>query len=456
MNHAGRDRAAGPPGPAARGGHHHHRAGAYRPAGQPRGDRRGEGGISRGLQPGGVAVLPRDSAAARPAAATRRGRAPAVLTFGERSGGRGPPAGGWQRATAAPASPSGRSAAGSRFACRRPGGTMALNAAGGAGRRRGAGARPAARSRRRWRASRPAPAAARARGIRGRRRRGAAAGRKLQRQPAVDAGGAGRPGGSSRARGASPCWATCWSSATTARRCMPGSRRTRPRAPTWSSACGPLMAAGCTPPLPAARRGAMRRTARRWRRSSPPRCGRATRCWSRAPRQPHGGGACGALEPDVGPRHDPQPASRRLPSTSSCSTCSATLTFRAGAACLTALVLSLLLGPAVIRWLRGIQRGGQPIREDGPERHLVEKKGTPTMGGVLILLALTVSTLLWADLRNGFVWAVLLRDARLRRARLRRRLAEADEAQHEGRLGARQAGRPGRARRWSARSGSSL
>src|SRR4029079_17349390 len=63
-------------------------------------------------------------------------------------------------------------------------------------------------------------------------------------------------------------------------------------------------------------------------------------------------------------------------------------TFRAGAACLTALVFSLVLGPAVIRWLRGLQRGAQPIREDGPQSHLVTKKGTPTMGGVLILLAL--------------------------------------------------------------------
>ena len=84
------------------------------------------------------------------------------------------------------------------------------------------------------------------------------------------------------------------------------------------------------------------------------------------------------------------------------------LTFRSGAACLTALFLSFVLGPIVIRWLRSVQNGGQPIREDGPARHLIEKKGTPTMGGVLILLSLSISTLLWADLRNGFVWAVLL------------------------------------------------
>ena len=84
------------------------------------------------------------------------------------------------------------------------------------------------------------------------------------------------------------------------------------------------------------------------------------------------------------------------------------ITFRSGAACLTALFISFLLGPVVIRWLRSVQRGGQPIRLDGPARHLVEKKGTPTMGGVLILLSLTISTLLWADLGNGYVWAVLL------------------------------------------------
>lgn len=84
------------------------------------------------------------------------------------------------------------------------------------------------------------------------------------------------------------------------------------------------------------------------------------------------------------------------------------ITFRAGAACLTSLVVALWLGPRIIRWLKSVQNGGQPIREDGPARHLIEKKGTPTMGGVLILLALTASTLLWADLRNGYVWAVLL------------------------------------------------
>jgi phospho-N-acetylmuramoyl-pentapeptide-transferase len=83
------------------------------------------------------------------------------------------------------------------------------------------------------------------------------------------------------------------------------------------------------------------------------------------------------------------------------------LTFRSGAACLTSLIICFWLGPRVIRWLKSVQRGGQPIRSDGPERHLIEKKGTPTMGGVLILAAMAISTLLWADLRSGYVWAAL-------------------------------------------------
>jgi phospho-N-acetylmuramoyl-pentapeptide-transferase len=84
------------------------------------------------------------------------------------------------------------------------------------------------------------------------------------------------------------------------------------------------------------------------------------------------------------------------------------LTFRSGGAVMTALLLSFLLGPRVIAWLKSKQPHGQPIRSDGPESHLLTKKGTPTMGGVLILLAVAISTLLWADLANGYVWVVLL------------------------------------------------
>ncbi len=83
------------------------------------------------------------------------------------------------------------------------------------------------------------------------------------------------------------------------------------------------------------------------------------------------------------------------------------ITFRAGGACLTALVIAFVLGPVIIRWLRSVQRGGQPIRLDGPERHLIEKKGTPTMGGMLMLLAMGFSVLVWGNLANGYVWAVL-------------------------------------------------
>ncbi|MGQ0801206.1 MAG: phospho-N-acetylmuramoyl-pentapeptide-transferase [Pseudomarimonas sp.] len=81
------------------------------------------------------------------------------------------------------------------------------------------------------------------------------------------------------------------------------------------------------------------------------------------------------------------------------------ITFRAILSALTALMLSLLLGPWVIRRLARL-KGGQPIRSDGPQTHLV-KAGTPTMGGALILIAITLSTLLWADLSNRYVWIVL-------------------------------------------------
>ncbi|WP_374764356.1 phospho-N-acetylmuramoyl-pentapeptide-transferase [Yunchengibacter salinarum] len=83
------------------------------------------------------------------------------------------------------------------------------------------------------------------------------------------------------------------------------------------------------------------------------------------------------------------------------------LTFRTGAATLTALIVCFLIGPAVIRFLRARQGKGQPIREDGPESHILTKAGTPTMGGVMILLSMGVATLLWADLTNAYVWLVL-------------------------------------------------
>ncbi len=83
------------------------------------------------------------------------------------------------------------------------------------------------------------------------------------------------------------------------------------------------------------------------------------------------------------------------------------LTFRTGGAILTALVLSFLIAPRMIVWLKKKQREGQPIRTDGPESHF-SKAGTPTMGGLMILISVTVSTLLWADLRNPFIWYALL------------------------------------------------
>ncbi|SDD95231.1 phospho-N-acetylmuramoyl-pentapeptide-transferase [Rhodospira trueperi] len=83
------------------------------------------------------------------------------------------------------------------------------------------------------------------------------------------------------------------------------------------------------------------------------------------------------------------------------------LTFRTGGAVMTALLFAFVFGPAIIRSLRSRQSNGQPIRDDGPEGHLLTKKGTPTMGGVMILLGVVIATVLWADLSNGYVWAVL-------------------------------------------------
>ena len=83
------------------------------------------------------------------------------------------------------------------------------------------------------------------------------------------------------------------------------------------------------------------------------------------------------------------------------------ITFRSVAALVTSLAIALMIGPRFITFLRSKQGKGQPIREDGPASHLLTKKGTPTMGGLMILIAMTISTLLWMDTGNGFVWACL-------------------------------------------------
>ena len=83
------------------------------------------------------------------------------------------------------------------------------------------------------------------------------------------------------------------------------------------------------------------------------------------------------------------------------------ITFRTGGAIMTALLICFVIAPPMIRWLKSKQGSGQPIRDDGPETHF-KKAGTPTMGGLMILISITVSTLLWADLSNPFVWNALL------------------------------------------------
>ena len=82
------------------------------------------------------------------------------------------------------------------------------------------------------------------------------------------------------------------------------------------------------------------------------------------------------------------------------------ITLRAVLATMTALSISFIFGPGLIRWLT-TKKIGQPVRDDGPQTHLI-KSGTPTMGGALILISLGISTLLWADLSNRFVWIVLV------------------------------------------------
>jgi phospho-N-acetylmuramoyl-pentapeptide-transferase len=81
------------------------------------------------------------------------------------------------------------------------------------------------------------------------------------------------------------------------------------------------------------------------------------------------------------------------------------ITFRTGGAMMTAMVLSFIIGPAFIAWLRK-KKVGQQIRSDGPETHL-KKAGTPTMGGLMILFTVTLSTILWVDVANPYMWTVL-------------------------------------------------
>ena len=82
------------------------------------------------------------------------------------------------------------------------------------------------------------------------------------------------------------------------------------------------------------------------------------------------------------------------------------ITFRTGGALATSLIICFVFGPRLIRWLRKKQGEGQPIRNDGPETHM-KKKGTPTMGGLMILVSSIVSTLLWVDMSNAYTWIVM-------------------------------------------------
>ena len=84
------------------------------------------------------------------------------------------------------------------------------------------------------------------------------------------------------------------------------------------------------------------------------------------------------------------------------------ITFRTGGAVITALLFVFMFGPYTIERLRMFQGKGQPIRADGPKSHIISKAGTPTMGGLMILSGMLVSTLLWANPANAYVWVVLM------------------------------------------------
>ena len=124
------------------------------------------------------------------------------------------------------------------------------------------------------------------------------------------------------------------------------------------------------------------------------------------------------------------------------------LTFRSIAAFLTALVLSFLIGGGLIRWLRSKQKQGQPIRDDGPASHLVNKKGTPTMGGLLILITLTDRHPAVGRPHQPLCLDRARRHPDVRRGGLLGRLPQGHQAQSQGRAGqaeTRAVGRGGRA-----------
>ena len=83
------------------------------------------------------------------------------------------------------------------------------------------------------------------------------------------------------------------------------------------------------------------------------------------------------------------------------------ITFRVGASILTSLFFSLIFGQFIINKLSKIQPNGQPIRNDGPQAHIIKKAGTPTMGGLMILLGVFSGVLLWGDLTNPYNWFLI-------------------------------------------------
>ena len=243
--------------------------------------------------------------------------------------------------------------------------------------------------------------------LRGRRRRLSADRRKLQRQSGVDGGDAeGARRGARRRRGGSRCSARCANLGRPAPRSTPTSRR---RCAT--AKVDHLILVGDE--MDAARRGARRRDCRSTAPPTPTSAAALLRALVRAARRGAGQGvqldrACAAGRSDGRGRGLMLYLIAEQLGFPGILNLIRYISFRAGGGERDrAGDRAVAWGRAFIRWLRATQGKGQPIRADGPQSHLA-KRGTPTMGGLLILIALFVSTLLWMDVYNPYVWACLL------------------------------------------------
>jgi phospho-N-acetylmuramoyl-pentapeptide-transferase len=243
-----------------------------------------------------------------------------------------------------------------------------------------------------------------------------------------------------RRRGASPSWATCSNWATKAMRCMPTLPSHRRRA---RRSCVPVrrtQMAALWEKIPPSRRGAYgAKSADIVEPLLAAPAGRRSRVGEGFVRQPHGGG-CRCAEIARGGlmfHYFLVPLSEHI----GVLNVFRYITFRTGGAVATALLIAFWLGPRTIAWLRVRQGKGQPIRSDGPQRHVVEKQGTPTMGGLIILVPSLVATLVVGRSDRSLCLDRALRHGEFRAAGLCGRLSQSDQTFVGRRCGPHQAAR---------------